>query len=505
MGQGARFCLLSLDTAPPADVECCLGWQGGLSSASLVGVFYRVIKFSDPSLVMKATIATTSLSREAGGLYFAVSRIATELCKQEVKMSVHGLRDRYSDEDLPAWQPVHCELHDRKGPQALGYSSTIGNGLSASDPDLVHTHGIWQWPSAAVHRWHRRFRKPYIVSPHGMLDPWALAHSAWKKRIVSALYESSHLRDAACIHALCQSEAESIRAFGLTNSICIIPNGVDLVDSRTLEKETNKSERKLLLFLGRLHPKKGLTNALRAFGAIRAQRAGPQRFEEWQFVIAGWDQGGHQAELKRLCDAIGLIYADIPAVEFLGASGTGRRQLTAVENPWDVTDASTHPKPRKVQPSVSVLFVGPVFGVQKDHILREADAFILPSFSEGLPMSVLEAWSYGLPVLMTNHCNLPEGFASHAAISIDVHTESITEGMLQLFRSPGAELRSIGMNGRSLVEREFTWPKVAAQMKEVYSWMIGGGTMPAVVEPAGMRRARRPGVGEPCFPRSSVF
>ena len=96
-------------------------------------------------------------------------------------------------------------------------------------------------------------------------------------------------------------------------------------------------------------------------------------------------------------------------------------------------------------------------------------------------MSVLEAWSYGLPVLMTDHCNLPEGFAADAAIRIGTDVESIAEGMRLLVRSPRSDLQSLGRNGRMLVERQFTWPQVAAQMKQVYEWMLGGGVAPDCV------------------------
>jgi poly(glycerol-phosphate) alpha-glucosyltransferase len=419
---------------------------------------------------MNAAIVTASLSREAGGLHFAVSRLARALCDHGLAMSVEGLRDGFSDEDLPAWQPAQCTLHNRKGPTALGYAPSLATALIACNPALAHTHGIWQWPSAAVHRWHRRTGRPYVVSPHGMLDPWALALSRWKKGIASAWYESAHLRDAACLHALCQSEADSIRAYGLKNPVCIIPNGVDLVDAETLKTEKLKSEKKILLFLGRLHPKKGLVNAIRAWHALSHSTSNIQHstFDEWQFVVAGWDQGGHRAELERLCREIGVSAASVSVDRFLSDSSQDHLAPLGTSGPA-----------RSASPTV--LFLGSAFGEAKDALLRRADAFILPSFSEGLPMSVLEAWSYRLPVLMTDHCNLPEGFAADAAIRIGTDVESITEGMRLLLRSQTSDLRSLGQNGRSLVERQFTWPQVAEQMKEVYEWVLGGGSKPGCV------------------------
>ena len=237
-----------------------------------------------------------------------------------------------------------------------------------------------------------------------------------------------------------------------------------------------------MLFLGRIHPKKGLVNALRAWNKIRAQESGVRGQEEWQFVVAGWDQGGHRAELEQLCREIGVSEASVSVEEFL-ASQEPRTPLgksaTVIDTPLQSSIRSSD-----LLSSVSkssVLFLGPAFGQEKDLLLRSAHAFILPSFSEGLPMSVLEAWSYGLPVLMTDHCNLPEGFAANAAIRIGTDVESIAEGMRQILQSTIPDLQSIGRNGRSLVESQFTWPQVAAQMKEVYEWVLGGGPPPASV------------------------
>jgi poly(glycerol-phosphate) alpha-glucosyltransferase len=96
-------------------------------------------------------------------------------------------------------------------------------------------------------------------------------------------------------------------------------------------------------------------------------------------------------------------------------------------------------------------------------------------------MSVLEAWSYGLPVVMTPECNLPEGFAADAAIRIDTSAESIAEGLSTLFSMNDADLMTMGAKGRGLVEERFTWKSVAAQMREVYDWMLGGGVAPSSV------------------------
>jgi poly(glycerol-phosphate) alpha-glucosyltransferase len=214
--------------------------------------------------------------------------------------------------------------------------------------------------------------------------------------------------------------------------------------------------------LGRIHPKKGLTNALRAFKKALDDR--PSTLDSpWQFVIAGWDQGGHEAELMKLCEELGL-------------------KSEKFRNGCEATAESAKVESEKVRKFDSeVVFWGAAFGEEKDALLRSADAFILPSFSEGLPMSVLEAWAYRLPVVMTPECNLPEGFAAEAGIRIETDVPSIARGLNTLFSMSDADLCSMGTRGYELVKQRFTWRTVAAQMRSVYDWMLGGGSPPECV------------------------
>jgi poly(glycerol-phosphate) alpha-glucosyltransferase len=199
------------------------------------------------------------------------------------------------------------------------------------------------------------------------------------------------------MRALCESEAESFRKFGLKKPIVIIPNGIDLPEEEHVEVErlkVDKGGKKTLLFLGRVHPKKGLTNLIRAFKQALDDR--PSSLDvPWQLVIAGWDQGGHEAELMKLCEELGLSFSHKMHKNHKGS------------------DQALDARPSTLDSEV--VFWGPAFGDDKKSLLRSADAFILPSFSEGLPMSVLEAWAHGLPVVMTPECNLPEGFAADAS------------------------------------------------------------------------------------------
>jgi poly(glycerol-phosphate) alpha-glucosyltransferase len=231
----------------------------------------------------------------------------------------------------------------------------------------------------------------------------------------------------------------------------VIPNGVDLPQSANTAgcKDPpdelncwNLEGRKVLLYLGRLHSKKGLRALLRAWAQVQAFAAG------WALVIAGWDQGNHEQKLKQLASELGLRWTDAPGQDC---------------------------------PKASVFFVGPKFGAQKHHWLEACTAFVLASLSEGLPMAVLEAWAAAKPVLMSEQCNLPDGFATGAAIRLDATAQGIAPGLRQLFTARSSILQQMGARGRALVASQYTWKNAAANLTWVYGWVLGLGPKPACV------------------------
>lgn len=387
---------------------------------------------------LSIAIAAGSVSHRAGGLYHSVRRSAQALGSAGNTVEVLSIRDANTDADIGLWSPILPRVWPRCGPEALGFAKGLGKALHRGSFDVVHQHGIWQALSAQVDRWRRRTGGAVMISPRGMLDPWALRNSRWKKKIAEILFEKSNLRGAACLHALNQSEAEAIRLYGLTNPIAIIPNGTDLPLDRDLDLQSpagwRADGRRVLLFLGRLHPKKGVRELIEAWSLVRNDA--PAVASAWRLVLAGWDDGGHESGLRELVSQNGLDH--------------------------------------------DVLFLGPVHGDKKDLALRRSDAFILPSHSEGLPMSVLEAWAYRLPVFMTDACNLPEGFSEAAAMRIETDPPVLASILARnLERS---DLRDYGRSGRRLVEERFGWAKLAAQHVEVYRWMLDGGAPPPCVE-----------------------
>lgn len=390
---------------------------------------------------MKVSFVTASASRKGGGLLGSVQPLANNLDLLDgLEVSVLALGDEFVTLDLPGWRPLVPTIFPVRGPRAFGYGVGMAAALAAQNADIFHSHGLWMYPSLAVNRCGQQRNKPYVVTPHGMLDPWALAHSGWKKKLAGIFYENRNLRAATCIHALCGAETDAIRSYGLTNPVCQIPNGIDIPSpgkeyTQPPWASTIPEGKKVLLYLGRIHPKKGLKNLLAAWAKVLATKATSS--SDWVLVIAGWDQGGHEAELK------------VQAIEA------------------GIKD--------------DVFFIGPQFNESKAACYFHADAFVLPSLSEGLPMVVLEAWAYSLPVIMTSQCNIPEGFAAGAAIQVETNPDDLARGLRRFLEMSELERFEMGNNGFSLVNRRFTWDKVAFEMKSVYEWILGGGTPPACV------------------------
>jgi poly(glycerol-phosphate) alpha-glucosyltransferase len=179
--------------------------------------------------------------------------------------------------------------------------------------------------------------------------------------------------------------------------------------------------------MGRIHLKKGIRELISAWTTLRELHG------EWDLVIAGPDEIGLQRELER------------------ESSGSGVR------------------------------FVGEVRGEEKARLLRESHAFILPSFSEGLPIAILEAWSYGLPVVMTRECNLPHGFAESAAAEVRPDVQSIATTLRTFLNLRPEELAEYGKRGRLLVQRCYSWTRVAKELVGVYDWLRSGDARPGCV------------------------
>jgi glycosyltransferase involved in cell wall biosynthesis len=304
---------------------------------------------------------------------------------------------------------------------------------------VVHIHGLWQTQTCRGAPAARAARVPYLITAHGMAEPWALRQKYWKKRVYLALIEARNLRRASCLHALSRPEIDHLRALAPWTPICFIPNGVDLAFAEVLPPrsalEAEHPElcgKFVLLFFARLHVKKGLDLLAEAMGRIAADHP------DVHLLLAGIDDGAWSPFRERM-DQLGL-----------GARMT---------------------------------YLGHVAGERACRAWAAADAFVLPSYSEGFSMAVLEAMACRLPSLITTACHFPEAAEAEAAISVTPDVDSVTRGLrVMLERSP-AQRKELGLNGRRLVEESYTWDRQADRLASVYRWLSGGGPAPDVVIP----------------------
>ena len=387
--------------------------------------------------MIRSGCLVASSSRAAGGLFDAVRWLGQGLATSgEVGVEVFSLEDEFTAADALAWEPLPVRSFPVVGPRFFGYSPALARAIAATDLQVLHLHGLWMYTSVVSQRWGRSTRRPYLISPHGMLEPWALRNSSAKKRLAKLIFEGRNLSGAGCLHSLCAAETFAIRALGLTNPVCEIPNGVRLPDAEPADNPPwaglIPQGMRVLLYFGRLHPKKQIPALLH--GWQKAKQSGSGSAKEWALAVVGWDEGGYRGELETL---------------------TGQLALS------------------------DVLFVGPQYGRDKHSTLTGAVAFILPSISEGLPLGVLEAWSYGLPVLITRQCNLPEGFAAGAAVETSPDPEGVARALAVLFGMDDVGRNAMGARGLELVKERFDCQHVAEQMRDVYVWLAGGGQRPA--------------------------
>lgn len=374
---------------------------------------------------MQVVFLSHILSPAAGGLSASVPHLARGLARVGGgEAHVVGIADPDDPGAATAWG-LQVHSHRATGPRAFGYAPDMGRTLARLSPSVIDVQGLWTYPSLANLRHHRRHGTPYLVTPRGMLDPWARARSAWKKRAVRLWFEDAHLAGAACLRATADMEAEHFRSFGLKKPIAIVPNGVEIPNLASLPRPGG--DRRRALFLSRIHPKKGLPFLLDSWAAIEAQRP------DWELVIAGPDEVGHTAEMKALARRLGL------------------KRLV-----WH--DA--------------------VQGAEKSALYRSADLFVLPTHAENFGLVVAEALAHEVPVITTR--NAPwDGLETHdCGWWVPLHETALRTALEAATARSRLELFAMGEIGRSWMARDFGWEVVAERMSLIYDAVIRGIPLP---------------------------
>jgi glycosyltransferase involved in cell wall biosynthesis len=379
-----------------------------------------------------------SVSREAGGLFESVRHLSQETSRHGISIRILSTEDAFTEEDLPRWAPMPVTIYPIFGPRRFAWAPDLARHLLASDAEIVHLHGVWQYPTVAVLRWARRTGRPYLVSPHGMLEPWALKHSPYRKAIANWLFQHACLTGAACLRATAELEMESIRQAGLRNSIALIPNGVPFPAVLPPRAPRAGATRKRALFVSRIHPKKGLLSLVSAWHKILKSETGKQVASEWELVLVGPNEGGHLEEVMGAVRACGL-----------------EQHISYLGEIWDA-DA-------------------------KLECYVNADLFVLPTFSENFGLVIAEALSCAVPVITTRAAPWEELETHQCGWWIDTGEEPLIQALQAAFATPVDTLREMGRRGRQLIGDKYSWARPGQQMAEVYEWLAGRRSRPDCV------------------------
>lgn len=372
-------------------------------------------------------LLTASASRLGGGVFEAVVAQADLLRDLGAVPVVLALDDAHGAEDEARFGGIAVVRCKVRGPRQIGYAPDLLGQLRAARLDCLHLHGIWMYPSRAGALWARQTGLPYLISPHGMLDPWITARWRWKKALARAGYERASWRTASAFHALTGREADDIaRESGRNDSIVIANPGPPAGPAPTGLRAPR------ILFLSRIHPKKNLGPLVAAWRDLAAAGQLPP---DAVLTIAGW---GDPADLAAFEESL------------VGAPA-------------------------------SLRFIGPCFGADKARELSSARFVILPSLSEGLPMTLLEAWAAGTPTLQTTECNLPEGFAAGAALDCGMDQASLRSALAEALAMPAERWLAMAASAQRLASGDFSRERIAGQWADAYARLIAagpGGTTP---------------------------
>ena len=382
---------------------------------------------------MKIAQIIPSYSNATGGLFVSISNIVRSSIDEGEEVYVLGPAGTESDEEVAAWHPANVERLRRVGPTKFGFSPHLVRRLCELSPDVVHAHGLWTFTTLAAARWSRRSGRPYIISIHGMLEPWALQQSRWKKGIARNLYQDRTVCRAACLRATSRMEIESIRAAGYSTAVALIPNGVALPERPDYQSRAPERPTRQALFLSRIHPKKGLLNLVEAWRRVRPGG--------WELLIVGPDEGGHAREVQRAIDAADL--------------------------------------------SACVRIAGPRWGADRFRLYWDSDLFVLPSFSENFALVVAEALACEVPVITTRGLPWEELETHDCGWWTEIGVEPLAAALREATAASDSDRIAMGRRGRALVQRNYTWAAAGRQLSETYRWMVGECAKPTFVDVGG--------------------
>lgn len=376
---------------------------------------------------MRVIHVVPAIVDEASGPSYSVVRLCGSLIEQGFQVDLASLE----------WAPMRSSPSFLKtfslglGPRRLGRSPKMRRWLlemaESQSAEIIHNHSLWMMPNIYPGHVARRSGIPLMNSPRGTLSEWAFGSGTALKKLFWPLIQRPALHSTSCFHATAESEHDDIRRMGFRQPIAIIPNGIDIPK---LPPKGNLVNSQTLLFLGRIHPVKGLDILLPAWQAVQ------DRFPAWNLRIVGPDNRGYLSQMHQLA-----------------------RQL----------------KLRRIE------FSGPLHGDAKWLAYGKADLFVLPTYSENFGIAVAEALAAGTPAVVTKGAPWSGLTKQGAGWWIDIGVDSLVACLEEAMSRSASELAEMGYRGREWMTAEYSWVRISEQMAETYRWVVYGGTKPAWV------------------------
>lgn len=378
------------------------------------------------SQALKVIHTVPRISEEASGPSYSVVRLCESLIAEAQEVVLATL-DAPSKVPSPSFQ-VKFPLGP--GPERLGRSPKMNRWLDEqarqSRVDVFHNHGLWMMPNVYPGWAARKHQIPLVVSPRGTFTEYAMASGSVVKRLFWPLVQKPALSRVSCFHATCEAEYRDIRRLGFTQPVAIIPNGVDEMPY----VPTVKTNFRTVLYLGRVHPEKGMETLLRAWQHLEPRHA------DWRLQIVGPGKPQYVSKMQVLAKTL---------------------KLQRVE------------------------FTGPRYGADKWNIYRAAELYVLPSPSENFAVSVAEALMAGTPVIATKGAPWEKLEAKQAGWWIDIGEAPLQQAMEHALRLAPHELGKTGLRGRDWMLHDFGWSQIGRDMTKLYHWLLFGGKPPIFV------------------------